>query len=149
MQMLVPLEVGISVHDLDSLSDFYIKTRGFSFVNVATVSPDLALAAGLSASGYRVTRLQTPYGERLKLLQPLQPPSPPPPDPFILDRRGTAYLTFIIDDLDAMIARLTAAGLPPLTGADKVEVRSGVWLAFARDPEGNFLEFVQYADIAQ
>ena len=34
-----------------------------------------------------------------------------------------------------------------LTGPTRVEVRPGTFLSFCRDPEGNVLELVQYADI--
>ena len=33
------------------------------------------------------------------------------------------------------------------SGPRKVEVRPGVFLVFARDPEGNVLEFVEYTDL--
>ncbi len=46
-----------------------------------------------------------------------------------------------------MLQRLKAAGADVMTGDEPVEVRPGVWLAFARDPEGNVLEFVQYDDV--
>ena len=53
----------------------------------------------------------------------------------------------VIRDLALMLRRLTAAGAQVLTGDEPVEVRPGVWLVFAKDPEGNVLEFVQYDDI--
>jgi hypothetical protein len=34
-----------------------------------------------------------------------------------------------------------------VTGTKVVEVRPGTFLVFARDPEGNILEFVEYADV--
>lgn len=149
MDMRVPLEVGVAVRDLDALIPFYTGTLGFAFVSVANVSAELSQQAGMAAGGYRVARLQTPYGERLKLIQPVDLPTDDPPTPYTMERRGAMYLTFIVADLDAMIARLLAAAVTLISGPEKVEVRPGVWLAFACDPEGNVLEFVQYADIAQ
>jgi catechol 2,3-dioxygenase-like lactoylglutathione lyase family enzyme len=93
-------------------------------------------------------RLQTSYGERIKLLASNTLPAKRTPGAYILDNAGATYLTFIIDNLDAAIKRLLAAGITFMTGEKRVEVRPGVYLAFCRDPEGNVLELVQYQDIA-
>lgn len=148
MKMLAPLEIGLSCRDLDSLSAFYRGVLGFAVVGEATVPADKAAQAAMSGGGYRVMRLQTPYGERIKLLQPEHAAAPASPTPRVLDRVGNAYLTFIVEDLAAMLARLQAAGLVPLTGSAPVDIRPGIRMAFCRDPEGNILEFVHMADIA-
>ncbi|HYD70290.1 VOC family protein [Azospirillum sp.] len=147
MTMLAPLEVGICCADLDTLAAFYTGVLGFTAVGTIEVPAEKAVGTGLCDAGYRVTRLQTPYGERIKLLQPATPPAESAPAARILDRRNTVYLTFIIDDLHGMVDRLRGAGVEPLTGPEPVEVRPGTVLAFVRDPEGNVLEFVQYADV--
>lgn len=148
MKMTAPLEVGLCCSDLDALSGFYIDTLGFTPVTHVTVPAGKAAPTRLSEAGYSVIRLQSPWGERLKLLQPLRFPEAPARTPWILDRRGATYLTFIVDNLAAMLERLTASGIEIMTGPDMVEVRPGVWLVFARDPEGNVIEFVEYADLA-
>lgn len=147
MTMLAPLEVGICCADLDTLAAFYVGVLGFTRVGTVEVPAEKAAGTGLCDRGYRVTRLQTPYGERIKLLQPATPPAPTAPTARILDRRNAVYLTFIIDDLRGMVDRLLGAGVELSSGPDPVEVRPGTFLAFARDPEGNVLEFVQYADV--
>lgn len=148
MRMVAPLEIGICCQDLDRLADFYTGVLGCELVSDVEVPPDKAREAALSDGGYRVARIQTPWGERLKLLQPRPAPDSPAKTRWILDRRNTAYLTFIVDDLQRMIARLAEAGVEMLTGDERVEVRPQTYLAFARDPEGNVLEFVEYGDIA-
>lgn len=154
MRMVVPMEIGVCCRDLDALARFYVDVLGFTRVNEVAVPAEKARAAGLADGGYRVARLQTPWGERLKLLQPDAPPADPAPDTdpargaTILARRTNAYFTFIVDDLDGMIARLGAAGVAFLSGPEKVEVRPQTFLAFVRDPEGNVLEFVEYGDVA-
>ena len=50
--------------------------------------------------------------------------------------------------IQAAVGRLLAADVEFLTGPQRIEVRPGTYLAFCRDPEGNVLEIVQYADIA-
>lgn len=147
MNMTVPLEVGIACRDLPALRQFYEGTLGFRFVSEFQVPADKAAAAGLCPEPYTVVRLQTSYGERIKLLARATPPAPEAPSKWILDKPNAAYLTFIIDDIDAAMARLAAAGITFMTGPQRVEVRPGVYLAFCRDPEGNVLELVQYEDI--
>lgn len=148
MKMVAPMEVGLCCTDLDTLAAFYVETLGFTQVNVITVPPDKAAGTALCDAGYRVTRLQSPYGERIKLLQPNTPPTVRAPAARILDERNAAYLTFIVDDLQSVLDRLLARGVDPMTGPAMHEVRPGTFLVFARDPEGNILEFVQYADVA-
>jgi catechol 2,3-dioxygenase-like lactoylglutathione lyase family enzyme len=148
IKMAAPLEVGIGCGNLPVLRRFYEEILGFSFVSEIVVPADKAASSHLSADGYTVVRLQTSYGERIKLLASNTLPAKRTPGAYILDNAGATYLTFIIDNLDAAIKRLLAAGITFMTGEKRVEVRPGVYLAFCRDPEGNVLELVQYQDIA-
>jgi hypothetical protein len=54
---------------------------------------------------------------------------------------GLSYLTFHLDDLDPVVAALTAAGVRPLS--DPVAVRArGRRISFWADPEGSAVELV-------
>ncbi|MFM9735742.1 VOC family protein, partial [Streptomyces niveiscabiei] len=75
MKIVAPLEVGLCCADLDGLSAFYIDVLGFTRVNIVEVPADKAGGTGLTDGAYRVTRLQAPNGERIKLLQPARPPA--------------------------------------------------------------------------
>ncbi len=145
--MTAPMEVGICCSDLERLTAFYVETLGCKLVSVIDVDAERASEAALAAQGYRVARLQTPWGERIKLLAPAEAPQSQEAPDWILSRRNAVYLTFIVDDLETMLARLEGRA-ELLSGPERVEVRPGVWLAFARDPEGNVLEFVEYDDVA-
>lgn len=147
INMIVPLEVGIACRDLPKLRRFYEEVMGFNFVSEIKIGADKAAQSALSTGGYTVVRLQTNYGERIKLLAPDTPPAAAEQPKYILDKPNASYLTFIVEDIDAAIAKLLAAGVEFMTGDKRVEVRSGVYLAFCRDPEGNVLELVQYTDI--
>ena len=147
MKMAAPLEVGICCTDLARLKTFYVEQLAFREISVIDVPPGKSAATGLTDGGYRVLRLQAPWGERLKLLQPAQAPAPRPPLETILARAGTTYLTFIVEDLQRVLDGLRESGVELLSGPRKVEVRAGVFLVFAKDPEGNVLEFVEYADL--
>lgn len=148
MKMTAPMEVGLTVRDLPTMRAFYEDALGFSFVSEFHVPPAKAREAGMSAGGYTVIRLQTPYGERIKLLRPdIAPAARADPADNILDRADASYLTFIVDDIEGVVARLIAGGAEPMTGDEPVEVRPGTFLSFLRDPEGHIIEIVLYADI--
>jgi lactoylglutathione lyase len=146
--MTAPLEVGLCCGDLDRLASFYVDVLRCRRINVLDVPPERAQQARLSDHGYRVARLQTPWGERIKLLEPQKPPACDAPAAWILGKQNSAYLTFIVRDLAVMLGRLKRSAATVMTGDDPIEVRPGVWLVFATDPEGNILEFVQYDDVA-
>ncbi|SEJ92765.1 VOC family protein [Achromobacter sp. NFACC18-2] len=148
LSMTVPMEVGICCADLDAQLAFYTGVMGLALVNRVTVPADKARATGLTQHGYDVARLQTPYGERIKLLQPAVPPEPAVRGAAILDRQGAAYLTFIVRDLPGVVRALQAKGVVFDSAPAPMEVRPGTWLAFFRDPEGNVLELVEYDDPA-
>lgn len=157
MDLIAPLEIGIVCRDLPRLRRFYEDALGLAFVSELQVGADKAAASALSSQAYTVVRLQASSGERIKLLQAQGAATESAQGPHagqglprhILDRSGLAYLTFIVEDIDAAIDRLSAAGVEWMTGTERVEVRPGVYLAFCRDPEGNVLELVQYHDIAE
>jgi catechol 2,3-dioxygenase-like lactoylglutathione lyase family enzyme len=148
VKLVAPLEVGIAVADLDRMRAFYEGVIGLEFVSLYEVPPDRGREATMCDAGYRIARLQAHTGERIKLAEPnASPERAGGPGDAVLARRGPAFLTFIVEDLDATIASLLEYGVEVRTGPAKVEVRDGVYLAFAVDPEGNFLEFVEYEDV--
>lgn len=147
IKMIVPLEVGIVCQDITVLRPFYENVLGFHFVSEIVVGSENAHQSAMSQDGYTVVRLQTNYGERIKLIQPNTPPESPVKKPYILEQKNNCYLTFIVEDIDAAIKTLSDAGTQFMTGTQKVEVRSGVYLSFCTDPEGNILELVEYANI--
>lgn len=149
MKMISPLEVGLSVRDLPRMRNFYETALGCRFVSEVFVPADKAQQAALAPEGYTVVRLQTSYGERIKLLAPVNPPvTLDAPPAMILQQANASYLTFIVEDIDAVIAQLQSYDVEFLTGKGRVEVRPGTFLSFCRDPEGHILEIVQYADLS-
>ena len=90
--------------------------------------------------------LQTPYGERIKLLQPHVPPTGLDCPETLTVQTGVAYLTFYVDDIDAMAERLLASGAPSM--CDPVVLQGATnRVCFFRDPEGNPVELVHVEDI--
>ena len=77
----------------------------------------------------------------LKVMVPADDPEALRPTERFWDRAGIRYVTLWLDDLDATVARWTAAGgtvaLGPLT------IREGVRTALLLDPDGNTVEAMQ------
>lgn len=146
INMIVPMEVGIPVRDVVRTRQFYEEVLGFGLINEVKVPAELAQLATMNASGYTLVRLQTPQGERIKLLAPFNPPPAEAATDYILDKANATYLTFIADDIEMVINQLNGLGVILLTGPSRIEVRPGTYLAFFHDPEGNVIEIVQYSD---
>jgi len=146
--MVSPLEPGIVCIDIDRMLTFYTEVLGLKFVSDAEATPEMSTEFGTSPHGFRIIRLQTPYGERIKLVQPKKTvlQQSPVPD-WVFEGQGIAYITFIVADVHEVAARLQTYQVPVMSKGP-VEIRKGITAIFAKDPEGNFVEFVQYADLA-
>jgi lactoylglutathione lyase len=148
LRMVAPLEPGIVCIDIDRMFDFYTGVLGLKFATDAEAAPDMSAKFGTGPNGFRIIRLQTPYGERIKLVQPKQTVLRQRENPdWVFERQGITYLTFIIADVHEVTSRLKEHGVDLVREAP-VEIRQGINAIFVRDPEGNFLEFVEYADLA-
>ena len=97
LKMTVPLEPGIVCNNIEAMLEFYPGVLGLKLVGDAKTTPELSARFGATPHGYRIVRLQTPYGERIKLVQPNQDaPTPQPVPRWVYERHGLAYLTFVI-----------------------------------------------------
>ena len=148
LKMTAPLEIGISTVDMDRMIHFYTTVLGLKLIADNEVPPQTSSRTGSTPHGYRIVRLQTAYGERIKLVQGRLPLKRGETGSYVFERQGLAYLTFVISDLVGTIQRLKDHGVELLSGGEKVEVRPGLFAIYAIDPEGNFIEFVEYPDVA-
>jgi len=148
LKMVAPLEPGIVCIDIDRMLAFYTEVLGLTFASDAEATAEMSTEFGTSPNGFRIIRLQTPYGERIKLVQPKKKvlEQSAVPD-WVFEGQGIAYITFIIADVHEVAARLQRHQVPVMSKGP-VEIRKGITAIFAKDPEGNFVEFVQYADLA-
>lgn len=147
LKMVVPLEPGIVCSDLDSMLEFYTGVLGLKIVSDAEATPDMSARFKAAPDGFRIVRLQTPYGERIKLIQTKMRPQKIPLTEWTFERHGLAYITFVIADMKEMLARLNEYHVK-LVNDQPLEVRKGFLALFALDPENNYLEFVEYHDPA-
>jgi catechol 2,3-dioxygenase-like lactoylglutathione lyase family enzyme len=147
MKVSAPFEPGLVVRDLEKALAFYRDVLGMTVVAINDIAPEITTRAGLTLNGYRVVRLDTDGGDRLKIMGPKDAPQANPSPDLILSRTGFVFLTFIVPDLKAVLAKLNAVGATVRTGAAPVEFRPGVSLVFAEDPEGNIVEFLERDDL--
>ncbi len=120
------LVVGIVVSDLDAVDRFY-RAIGF------TLEDDVSFSSG--------TRIRTlRLGEDLlKLNAPTPPPAPAPLTASHRELAGLRYITVRIEDATTLRSTLLEEGF----SADDIRETAAGTLFFARDPEGNFVEFVE------
>jgi catechol 2,3-dioxygenase-like lactoylglutathione lyase family enzyme len=125
---------------------FYVGLLGLRLVSDVQTSPSIGRRIHISPHGYRIARLQTSYGERIKLIESNVPPHQNPKCDYVYECRGYAYLTFIVSNIDEICEQLTRSKIEIISDG-LVPVRENVLACFVKDPEGNFLEFVDYPDI--
>jgi lactoylglutathione lyase len=141
-----PFEIGLVVADVDRVLPFYRDVLGFAVIGDLEVPADRSRRSGLAADGYRIVRLENSGGDRIKLAQPGGCGAAGTPAAWAMNRPGGCYVTFIVEGLVALYARLVQAGAP-IRSDGIVELRAGLRLLLVADPEGNFLEFLQYDNI--
>jgi lactoylglutathione lyase len=148
IKMVAPLEPGIVCMDIERMLAFYTEVLGLTFVSDAEATAEMSTEFGTSPNGFRIIRLQTPYGERIKLVQPKKvPPQPSQVPQWVFEGQGIAYITFVVADVHEAAARLEKFKVEVMSKGP-VNIRKGIIAIFAKDPEGNFVEFVEYADLA-
>lgn len=148
LKMVAPMEVAISVKDMDKMLQFYTEVLGLKKFADNEVPPEMTTRVGQTRHGLRVVRLLTPYGEMVRLIQTGNPPQPKGVPQYIFDRHGLIYVSFLVADLDGVLKRLRENSVELVSGDHKIEVRPGVFVVYALDPEGNYVEFLEYPDIA-
>ena len=147
LKMIAPFEMGICVDDLENMIAFYGDVLGFKLISKIDVPADKSNEAGFTSGGYTIVRMQTNYGERIKLVRPMTSPNPRTSGKEVLSKKGNVFLTFIVEDLKHTVSRIKNTDAPIRTQDSIMEVRDGVFLSIIDDPEGNHLEFVEYSNI--
>jgi lactoylglutathione lyase len=148
IKMVAPLELGIVCMDIERMLAFYTEVLGLTPVSDAEATAEMSTEFGTSPNGFRIIRLQTAYGERIKLVQPKKvPPHASQVPQWVFEGQGIAYITFVVADVHEAVARLERCKVAVMSKAP-VNIRKGITAIFAKDPEGNFVEFVEYADLA-
>ena len=145
LQEIAPVEPGIVCIDIERMIRFYSQVLGLRVINDAETSAEMSTKFGTTPDGYRIVRLQTERGQRIKLVQPkVSPPQNPLPG-WVYQRQGIVYLTFVVADLEEVVSQLKVRGVRTVSEAP-VEIRKGILAIYTLDPEDNYVEFIEYPD---
>lgn len=143
MEQLTPIEVGISVVDLDRMLDFYGRVLSCTEIRRADIPASLTGALTSSRDGYVNVWLRTPGGEVVKFFRSPSASAADAPRAFLADRTGIAFLTFYCRDIEDVLATAEANGAVLRSDRALLGGAIGVKLAFFDDPEGNVIELVE------
>ena len=143
------IDLGCVVTDLGKSLRFYTEGIGFRELEGFEVATPLATAAGLTDSRPLMIKVlvlgEGPEATKLKLMQVAGTLPRTGDNEFIHSHTGFRYLTIMVADTDAALARLAPLGVEPLAegpvalpgGDDPV-----MYLTCVRDPDGNIVELI-------
>jgi catechol 2,3-dioxygenase-like lactoylglutathione lyase family enzyme len=137
--------VGITVKDLDAATAFFIglgfETEGRMTMEGAFVDTVI----GIPNSRSEIVMLRPPGGGTGLELSSFSEPEPEPGLPNAMSTElGLRNVSFEVDDLDAILGRLTAEGYRLVGGVGRYE---DIWrMAYVRGPEGIIVALAQRID---
>ena len=143
LREISPIEPGIVCIDIERMIRFYTEVLGLELINDAQTVPEMSTRFGTTPDGYRIVRLQTERGQKIKLVQPKVPPAPSPLPQWVYQRQGIVYVTFVVAHVAEVVAQLKAHGVRTVSDAP-VEIRKGILAIYTLDPEDNYVEFIEY-----
>lgn len=143
------IDLGCVVSDLDASVRFYTEGIGFRALKGFHVPSAIASDAGLTDSkplDIRVLVLgEGDSATKLKLMQVAGTAPRTGDTDFIHSHTGFRYLTIMVADTDAALARLAKLGVKPLAKSPVAltdELAKGMHLTCVRDPDGNLVELI-------
>ena len=135
--------VGICVSDLSRALAFYCDLLGFRPLSETGVADALsAKLLGLPEID-QTTAFVERDGVRLALFAFRRPGTLAGPSPRPMNQTGLAALMLRVDDLDATVAKIRAAGFPVL---DATRIAHPAWnskLCFVTDGDGTMVELIE------
>ena len=135
---------GIVVDDLDRMVSFYCGDLGLAELNrVESIAPPEGNHTGIAGSRRTLVFVGFEDGHRIELLKYHEPESVGRDND--MTRVGTNHICFNVEDIELTHAELSAKGISfvtdPIMSQRDDGSRHGI--VYARDPEGNWLEFVE------
>jgi catechol 2,3-dioxygenase-like lactoylglutathione lyase family enzyme len=140
--------VGIQVADLDRSLAFYQGLLGFELITrQVRDEPYVGDVTGYPGAELHLAHLQPPGGAvRLELTE-YRGVERAPVDTSTANP-GTAHTCYLVDDVEALHARLLAAGVRPVSRtvvAPTIGVAAGGRVVYVQDPDGVRVELLQPA----
>ena len=136
---------GFVVNDLEMMVRFYRDSLGLTVIReVDSVAPPEGDHTGIPGAHRALVFIGREGAEHvLELVHFIDPPRPE--GHLDRDQLGAAHVCFNVDDLESLHLRLKAEGIEFVTEPKFRETPEGGsrGICYARDPEGNWLEFIQ------
>ncbi len=143
------IDLGMVVSNLEKSVTFYTDVIGFKELPGFDVPTTLATDAGLTDGkplSIRVVVLgEGPEATKVKLMSVAGTTPRTGDTDFIHSHTGFRYLTIMVTDTDAALARLAKHGVKPLAKSPAALPESlgpGLFLTCVRDPDGNIVELL-------
>jgi catechol 2,3-dioxygenase-like lactoylglutathione lyase family enzyme len=134
--------VGVVVDDLEAVTDFFLAL-GFERAGEAQIEGDwVDQIVGLSGVRSELVTVRAPDGSgTLELTKFHSPSDEASPELAPANRFGLRHIAYIVDNLDAVLARLVRGGIG-LVG-DVVTYEKTFRLCYVRGPEGLIIELAE------
>ena len=134
---------GIVVDDLDLMVSFYCDDLGLAELNrVESNAPPEGNHTGIPGSRRTLVFVGFESGHRIELVKYHDPASEDRDDD--MTRVGTNHICFNVEDIEKVHADLSARGIEFVTDPIIRQTGNGRHgIVYARDPEGNWLEFIE------
>ena len=137
---------GIVVCDLLLLQQFYTEMLGLKVVGeIDSVAPPEGNHTGIPGARRKLVFLASGNEHDSHLIELVHYIDPPATEGHLAKHQiGATHLCFIVDDLQAEYERLLVSGVRFETEPKFSEGPDGrLGIVYARDPEGNWLEFIE------
>ncbi len=143
------IDIGVVVSDVEKSVKFYTNAIGFKEVPGFGVPKGFATRVGLTdQQELKIRVLVLGEGEgatKLKLMELPGVKSKRSDNRYIHSQLGFSYLTVMVKDTTAALARLKKVGIKPIAGGTQAlpaPLPQGVYLTIVKDPDGNLIELV-------
>lgn len=133
------VDIAIICSDFEESMRFYRDRLGLEVALDIQIPAPTAQGARLAPRNFRQVRLRA--GHTLIKLVEIESPPPPRPEEF---QAGVRWLTFIVEDVPATVAKLSARGVTFLS--EPVSAPDARHVVCAQAPDGILIEFVQLPD---
>ncbi|MBC8452914.1 MAG: VOC family protein [Chloroflexi bacterium] len=135
---------GIVVNDLDRMVSFYCDDLGLSELNrVESNAPPEGNHTGIAGSRRTLVFVGFEDGHRIELVKYHEPESASRDND--MTREGTNHICFNVEDIEKTYTDLSSKGIEfvtaPIIRDNEDGSRHGI--VYTRDPEGNWLEFIE------
>jgi len=138
------IDIGVVVSDVEKAAQFYTEAVGFTEVPGFDVSPQPAGDSGLTDHHAFKVRMfvlaDEPDATRLKLMEVPDAAPKKVDHQYISSSLGYSYLTVLVTDMKAAVARAKAAGVSPVK--TPYQLGGNNYLTLLKDPDGNIIELV-------